>query len=156
MERQSSSRLVLPTEMAIREDNQHQAYCAKIAPHRWISRPSVDDKLNSIIQRGLEKSVCAHFYGGHGSGKTALICRLTELLQTKNCYVITRFAHLTDSAIFANELFKNIFLKVHFYLKKIMFKILILVMSTFSTRYSSIICLFSFKFCFITSKIAYG
>lgn len=112
MEPHNGFYLINAIEMAIREDSQHQAYCAKMAPHRWISRNGVDEKMNSTIQRGLEKSVCAQFYGGHGTGKTALICRLTELLQTKNCYVITRFAHLTDSAIFANELFKNIFLKV--------------------------------------------
>lgn len=116
MERQTNSRAVSAMEMAIREEKQHEAYCTRISPHRWISRNGVDDKMNSIIQRGLEKSVCAQFYGGHGSGKTALICRLSELLQTKNCYVITRFAHLTDSAIFANELFKNIFLRVGFFL----------------------------------------
>jgi hypothetical protein len=115
MERLDSFHLATTAEIAIREDNQHRDYCAKIAPHRWITRNNVDEKMNSIIQKGLEKSVCAQFYGGHGTGKTALICRLTELLQTKNCYVITRFAHLTDSSLFANELFKNIFLTVSFY-----------------------------------------
>jgi|EndMetStandDraft_8_1072994.scaffolds.fasta_scaffold813465_2 DNA helicase TIP49 (TBP-interacting protein) len=99
-------------ELVIREETQHQAFCARIAPHRWIARQAVDEKMASLIQRGLDKSICAHFYGGHGTGKTALICRLSELLQTKQCYVVTRFVHLTDSAIFANELFKNIFLWV--------------------------------------------
>jgi predicted ATPase len=73
MERQSSNRLVTSFEMANRDDQIHQAYCAKISPHTWINRNSIDDKINAIVQRGLEKSVCAHFYGGHGSGKTALV-----------------------------------------------------------------------------------
>lgn len=104
--------MAITTELVLREDSQHHAYCARIAPHRWIARQAVEEKITSLIQRGLDKSICAHFYGGHGVGKTAFICRLSELLQTKQCYVITRFVNLTDSSIFANELFKNIFLKV--------------------------------------------
>ncbi|KAI6217268.1 putative WD repeat-containing protein [Aphelenchoides fujianensis] len=46
------------------------------------------------------------------AGKTAVVCRMTELLETKPCFVITRYAHLTDTSIFANELFKNIFLQL--------------------------------------------
>lgn len=112
MERLSNTRLCTPMEIALREDRQHQAFCTRVSPHRWITRQLVDDKMNSLIRKGLEKGVCAQFCGGHGSGKTALICRLSELLQAKDCYVVTRFAHLTDSSTFANELFKNIFLKV--------------------------------------------
>ncbi|KAI6229454.1 putative WD repeat-containing protein [Aphelenchoides besseyi] len=100
------------TEAAFIDHETHSAYATTISPQQWIARANVDDNINDIIQRGLEKSVSAHFYGPHGSGKTAIICRLNELLLTKNCYVISRYANLTDTSIFANELFKNIFLKL--------------------------------------------
>ena len=108
----ASSYSTSPLQVALREHATHQRYMQDISPKKWIERSDIDKKLNSIIEQGLTKSVFAQIYGPPGCGKTAVICRLLELLENQNCYVIARFSYLTDCSLFINELLRNILLKL--------------------------------------------
>lgn len=100
-------------EIALREHATHERYLSDAAPRTWLAREAVDANLSLIVDQGMAKSQCVLLHGS-GTGKTAALCRLHQLLKEKQCYVVTRFTYLTDSSLFANELFRNIFLKVRF------------------------------------------
>uniref|UniRef100_A0AC34Q2J0 NB-ARC domain-containing protein n=1 Tax=Panagrolaimus sp. JU765 TaxID=591449 RepID=A0AC34Q2J0_9BILA len=108
-----SSYATTPMEAALREHATHEKFAQGLVPKTWFVRNDIDKKINAIVEQSMSKSCFYQFYGPAGCGKTALICRLAELFQARNCYVITRFCYLTDCSLFVNELFRNVLLKFH-------------------------------------------
>uniref|UniRef100_A0AC35FD48 Uncharacterized protein n=1 Tax=Panagrolaimus sp. PS1159 TaxID=55785 RepID=A0AC35FD48_9BILA len=108
----SSIYAVSPMDVAEREHVTHDRYFRERVPKVWSDRDSLDKKLQGIIEQGLAKSVFVQFHGGPGTGKTAILCRLMELLEKQNCYAFIRFSHLTDCSVFINELMRNLLLKI--------------------------------------------
>ncbi|CAK5075598.1 unnamed protein product [Meloidogyne enterolobii] len=123
-------------KIARAEETIHNAHLLSRTPKYWIPRKRLDTQIDSIItkisqllkeQNSNNSTFYIQFYGLPGSGKTATLCRLRQLLENKfgkkdgdggnessvtNFVFITRFIHLTDGAVFANEMLRNIFLSV--------------------------------------------
>lgn len=112
-----------PLDIAKCENQTHLQHLNVITPKNWLMRERIDVKFASILQDSLEKPLCIQFYGTSGCGKSATLCRLYQILnERKNSkdLILARFVGLTDSSIFANEFFLNLFLQVSiifFYLK---------------------------------------
>lgn len=106
-----------PLEIAKLEHQTHIEYLKDIKPKTWLARKRIDTKFASILKDSQEKSLFIQFYGDSGCGKSASLCRLYEILNKQpnsKDLVVARFSGLTDSSIFANELFRNLFLQVNF------------------------------------------
>uniref|UniRef100_A0A915NXC7 WD_REPEATS_REGION domain-containing protein n=2 Tax=Meloidogyne TaxID=189290 RepID=A0A915NXC7_9BILA len=124
-------------KIARAEETIHNAHLLSRTPKYWIPRKRLDNQIDSIItkisqllkeQNSNNSTFYIQFYGLPGSGKTATLCRLRQLLENKfgkkdedggnensslpTFVFITRFIHLTDGAVFANEMLRNIFLSV--------------------------------------------
>lgn len=122
------------------EDNIHCSILKKNLPIKWIKRPNIDKKLNEIVTNIFNGISCyVQFYGGVGIGKTATLCRLYQLIQqkinknntnmttnkeivaisntfqSKQIILLVRFVMLTECSVFANEIFRNLLLKVVFF-----------------------------------------
>lgn len=114
------STIITPLEIAKLENQTHIQYLNDITPKTWLQREPLDTKLESILRDSLKKTFYIQFYGTPGCGKSALLCRLYQLLNKqehpKNLIVV-RFCGLTDSSIFANEIFRNLFLQVIYLFK---------------------------------------
>lgn len=135
------------TQLVNNEDSVHFSIIEKNSSMKWVERSSIDEKLDEIVKKIFNHESCyIQFYGNSGSGKTATLCRLYQLIKqkvadlslkndkltTKNkedanisskndivenklfkkFFLLSRFVALTECSIFANELFRNIFLKV--------------------------------------------
>uniref|UniRef100_A0A183BPH8 WD_REPEATS_REGION domain-containing protein n=1 Tax=Globodera pallida TaxID=36090 RepID=A0A183BPH8_GLOPA len=112
----------------------HSAHLAsRIAP-RWVPRgDAIDSHLEAIVKRLFDKDenqlksagLFVQFHGQPGSGKTAALCRLYQLVHDRLAnaagdgkqspppvVALARFSHLTDGTVFANEMLRNAFLIV--------------------------------------------
>lgn len=141
------------------EDNIHCSILKKNLPIKWVERTNIDQKLNEIVTNIFNGINCyVQFYGDVGTGKTATLCHLYQLIQQKindsafllsktsmlnknkinmninknivanadtlppkKFILLLRFVTLTECSVFANELFRNIFLKVLYLLKNLIF-----------------------------------
>uniref|UniRef100_A0A915EUK5 NWD1/2-like winged helix-turn-helix domain-containing protein n=1 Tax=Ditylenchus dipsaci TaxID=166011 RepID=A0A915EUK5_9BILA len=93
---------ILSEEVVDKEHAVHQKFLDSVCPKLYVPRSQIDPKLADIVEKGL----------------TAVLCRLHQLLLQKECFVVARFAGLPDSSMFANEIFRNIFLKVYTLIKE--------------------------------------
>lgn len=104
-----------PMELALREHGTHAKFASDISAKSWSSREGLDRKLEELVNKIDQASdpIYVQLYGGVGCGKTALLTRLYEMLEKREKFhVLIRYASLTDSSLFANEILRNVFLKV--------------------------------------------
>ncbi|VDK50940.1 unnamed protein product [Anisakis simplex] len=89
------------------DDEMHSSYAVSRLPTKWIQRPQVDGAMQSWMDESI-KSAYIHIVGADACGKTALICKLHSMLQSRDCYLITRFINLTNTSNFAHEIWHNL------------------------------------------------
>ncbi|KAL3115299.1 hypothetical protein niasHT_016597 [Heterodera trifolii] len=97
----------------------HLAHLESRIPSRWVPRGAIDARLDAVVKRIFDKDeirqksagLFVQFHGQSGCGKTAVFASAVDADDAPPVVVaLARFAHLTDGAVFANEMLRNAFL----------------------------------------------